>query len=1572
ALLSAPDIFAGPYKDAPSGRRLQFTIVNHSSENLYFGFQPRNYNNYGSVLKNNAYYRILNSAGVVVAGPTLIPVTAGPGFISSYSQAFAGPNIAGATPAGYNPFSFDPSVNGDYYIELYASTNGGVTADVSTSGRVTFPFFDLTVSTPSNVQSIGRLWSKEWSIVTTNLISGNFEQSWNSAFMGSYIAYTPDAFKIKLSYTAGFRPLAHKASMNYEGVGFTGNFIQDRKSKNSPNNDPRIPNGYKLFLTNPDIIAFPDGVVGTSSIQGNNMFGCNGSFYIPYYTSQPGDISLLIDINGVPGYQVGTSDIFIEQYGQPSGHNMFVWNGVDGLGNIVPGGSIVYITSSLFQGRTNHPIFDVELNPNGFIVTSLVPPTGNRKLYWDDSALPPFGTCGNQNGDNITVGGIDQGGLFQGVSGPGHGWDGNNPGLTVPAAAGSVGSSTNGNLCDDYGNVRTLNTWFYAINVSSSPIALYIPTCDNDQDGIADDIDLDDDNDGIYDVIEYAGLPDPLGDIDGDGFPNFIDASSAGYVDVNFDSVDDRYDYDKDGIIDQFDQDTDADGIPDNIEAQTTVGYIAATGIINSFGVYPSYYAIGGLSPVNTDGTDNPDYKDLDSDNQGGNDTAEAGITLSGTDTDHDGLDNVSDATPSAGYGDVNGIYDNTQTDNFPDADNDASFGGDVDWRDVIFNDNDHDGYPDIVDLDDDNDGILDTSENGGLLDPLGDSDNDGIFNYLDPSASGFVDVNSNGVDDRYDFDGDGIINQFDLDSDNDGIFDVIEAGGVDSDLNGTANDDDNNVNNIASNGIPTSAGTGTIPLDFNNNGTPNYLNLDSDEDGCFDVREAGFTDQNNDGILGNNPTIVNASGIVTGTNVVNGYTGTNVYVTTAGILGSISTQPASITNIAVGSSGSISVTALGSGLTYQWQISANNGTTWTNITNGGTSPSYSGATSNVLGLSNVPAGSSGNIFRVLISSPTYVCTNLTSGSSTLSVAASSDLSITKVVTSSPVYVGGTVTYTISVLNNGPSISTGFSVIDNLPSGLTYNSHTTPSTGSFNPASMTWSATTSVLNPSQTATMTLTCNVLASGTYTNQAVVTGNVSDPSPSNNTVNTPLVPINSANVSVLKTASNMSPQVGTNITFTIVASNAGPSPANPVNVVDNIPSGYSLVGTPTVTVGTWNAGTWTIPTLGVGVSNNQTMTIVATVLANQSQANYSNTATINSTTPDPNTGNNSSTATPVPVAVSDLQVIKTISPANPAVGSTVTFTLKVKNNGLSNATGVQVVDNISAASGFSFGTLTPPVGTTWNSGTNTWLIGNLNNGDSLLWSYTATVSSSGNYTNTATVSGTQLDNSPSNNTSSATAGAVPQTDLSIVKTANSLTPLAGGQITFTLTATNNGPSNATSVNVYDNIPAGYSNISSLPAGSFVGNTWAIGNLASGASASITITATVGGTGPYNNTATISGAENDANTGNNTSTVVVTPTPVSNLSIVKTVSATNPAVGSNVTFTITVTNNGPSPATNITVIDTLKTGYTFVGFTAPAGMNYNISGPNIWKFTPASSLTLASGASAVITITGMVRASG
>lgn len=227
------------------------------------------------------------------------------------------------------------------------------------------------------------------------------------------------------------------------------------------------------------------------------------------------------------------------------------------------------------------------------------------------------------------------------------------------------------------------------------------------------------------------------------------------------------------------------------------------------------------------------------------------------------------------------------------------------------------------------------------------------------------------------DSDGDGIPNMFDLDSDNDGIYDAVEAGHGQAHNNGVV------TGNVGADGIPNSVQSAP------NNGLINYtisdadadgvydLNeLDADNDACNDVAEAGYTDANNDGILGAAPTLVDSNGLVVVTAVTNGYTTPNdadgnlVFdFQELGFAPSITSEPLDLTAF-VGNSASFFAT-LDNSDSYQWQISTDGGTTFTNISNGGL---YAGTDTPTLTISNVTIAMNNYLFRLMGTNITYVC----------------------------------------------------------------------------------------------------------------------------------------------------------------------------------------------------------------------------------------------------------------------------------------------------------------------------------------------------------------------------------------------------------------------------------------------------------------------------------------------------------------------------------------------------------------------------------------------------------------------
>jgi len=175
------------------------------------------------------------------------------------------------------------------------------------------------------------------------------------------------------------------------------------------------------------------------------------------------------------------------------------------------------------------------------------------------------------------------------------------------------------------------------------------------------------------------------------------------------------------------------------------------------------------------------------------------------------------------------------------------------------------------------------------------------------------------------------------------------------------------------------------------------------------------------------------------------------------------------------------------------------------------------------------------------------------------------------------------------------------------------------------------------------------------------------------------------------------------------------------------------------------------------------------------------------------------------------------------------------------------------------------------------------------------------------------------------------------------------AGGTVTYTIVATNSGPSDVSGASVTDAFPGGLSGVSytattgSPPASGFTasgsGNI-SDTNLTMPAGSSITYTAT-GTVSPsatagsaISNIATVAqpGTVTDDDPDNNTSTDTLTVTASADLSITKTGPSTA-IPGSNITYGISVANDGPSPAADATMTDPLPPGLTLVSVTPPTG---------------------------------------
>jgi uncharacterized repeat protein (TIGR01451 family) len=422
------------------------------------------------------------------------------------------------------------------------------------------------------------------------------------------------------------------------------------------------------------------------------------------------------------------------------------------------------------------------------------------------------------------------------------------------------------------------------------------------------------------------------------------------------------------------------------------------------------------------------------------------------------------------------------------------------------------------------------------------------------------------------------------------------------------------------------------------------------------------------------------------------------------------------------------------------------------------------------------------------------------------------------------------------------------------------------------------------------------------------------------------------------------------GQNVVYTVTVKNNGPDAAANVVVSDPTPANLTFVS---------NAGDCTsaypcnFPTLNSG----QTVVITSTYSTSPSfSGNVTNTAAVSSSTNDNNGANDSSSATTNVGAQADLSIIKT-GPASVTPGQNIVYTVQVTNGGPSPATGVSVSDPTPI--GLAFQSNTGACGTPYPCS-----LGTLNAGQTVTITSTYTVP--GNYSgasisNTASVSSPTV-NDPNliDNSSTATTTVSQTADLSISKSGPASTGL-GSNVSYTITVTNLGPSSAPSPVVSDPTPPGLT---------FVSNSGAcvtpfpctISNLTAGQSATITATYNVPPSYPstsISNTASVSSSAGDPASGNNSATATTSVVAQADLSVIK---SGPPATGtgSNVVFTVTVTNNGTLTASNAVVSDPTPSGITFVSNTGgcttpyPCALGNLVSGQTVTTtstyFVPAN----------------------
>jgi uncharacterized repeat protein (TIGR01451 family) len=232
------------------------------------------------------------------------------------------------------------------------------------------------------------------------------------------------------------------------------------------------------------------------------------------------------------------------------------------------------------------------------------------------------------------------------------------------------------------------------------------------------------------------------------------------------------------------------------------------------------------------------------------------------------------------------------------------------------------------------------------------------------------------------------------------------------------------------------------------------------------------------------------------------------------------------------------------------------------------------------------------------------------------------EMTISKVDTPDPVGVGQTLTYTITAQNNGPDSATSVTVTDSVPAGLSISS-ATPSQGSCTVTGQDVSCDLGTLGAAEAGTVDIVVVPSAPGQVSNTAQVSSAVADPDPTNNASTAQTDVVNSADVSITKTHTGPF-VVGTQGTYTISVSNAGPSDAvGPVSIADTLPAGLTYVsatgtGWACSATGQDVVCDYTGP-FASGTSSDVTLVVDVGPAAEPS---VTNTAQVSATTPDPDT--------------------------------------------------------------------------------------------------------------------------------------------------------------------------------------------------------------------------------------------------------------------------------------------------------------------------------------------------------------
>lgn len=601
-----------------------------------------------------------------------------------------------------------------------------------------------------------------------------------------------------------------------------------------------------------------------------------------------------------------------------------------------------------------------------------------------------------------------------------------------------------------------------------------------------------------------------------------------------------------------------------------------------------------------------------------------------------------------------------------------------------------------------------------------------------------------------------------------------------------------------------------------------------------------------------------------------------------------------------------------------------------------------------------------------------------------INVTAASDISIGISPVVASVNVGTPAIYNMTVSNAGPSNATGISITVPVPANTTFDA------GNSDPGcSGTTSITCTVANVNSGFT---SANVPVSFIPDSNAVgllsLTATTSsanfDPSTANNTATNTAVTVNAVNTdlevtSIIPSAGIMN--VGDLVTYAITISNLSAVGASNVVVTDVLPAGMVFdTGTSSAScieapMGTVSCNLGSIPAAPGNAVVNISMKAQAAAAGT-----LNNSVSVGSTEADSNAADNSLASAAVTVnAVADVGIVSAgPASANPVLANSNTIIpVNVSNAGPNTATSVAVSHTLLAGTAFDAAGSTPSCSVTL--GVVTCTMANITSGSngtvniSIIPNNAAVPS----ITPIFSVSAAEIDLNTANDAGSTTVTVNPApaiVDLGITVAAATVDPvLVNGTTVFPITLSNTGPDTASTVKVSHVLGnASFDAAISSPGCSVNAGTVEcfIGTVAVGATpaVSIALKPNAAAVPALNATFTVSSADTDSNTGNNSATGSVTVNPVADLAVTQS-APLSAGINDTAVYTITVTNNGPSPATGITIQETLTdaggTGSAFAGGIVNSGVPADLCTVNTATNMTCGITSINAGASVTIDVT-------